>query len=141
MSQNISIFINLYLSIYLSIYLFIYVCIYLSILFTFQGTLQSNSSKLSTTVKFPLTGFDISEHVAAKPHHTHPNGPADSGMLGGVWSPWKRPKRCVTYPEENVYDLYGVCYHHGKDMQGGHYTGEGMVGGAGEGGLGMAIDT
>ncbi|XP_063842463.1 ubiquitin carboxyl-terminal hydrolase 31-like isoform X2 [Scylla paramamosain] len=87
-----------------------------------QGTLQSNSSKLSTTVKFPLTGFDISEHIASKPNHTHPNGPADSGMLGGVWSPWKRPKRCVTYPEENVYDLYGVCYHHGKDMQGGHYT-------------------
>ncbi|XP_050685922.1 ubiquitin carboxyl-terminal hydrolase 31-like isoform X1 [Eriocheir sinensis] len=87
-----------------------------------QGTLQSNSSKLSTTVKFPLSGFDISEHVASKPNNTHPNSPADSGMLGGVWSPWKRPKRSVMHPEENVYDLYAVCYHHGKDMQGGHYT-------------------
>ncbi|KAK8738291.1 hypothetical protein OTU49_004145 [Cherax quadricarinatus] len=87
-----------------------------------QGTLQSNSSKLSTAVKFPLTGFDISEHVASKPNHTYTNSSVDSSVLGGVWSPWKRPKRFIPHSEDNVYDLYAVCYHHGKDMQGGHYT-------------------
>ncbi|XP_047490078.1 ubiquitin carboxyl-terminal hydrolase 31-like [Penaeus chinensis] len=87
-----------------------------------QGTLQSNSSKLSTTVKFPLMGFDISEHVASRTTGNNTQNNVDSGVLGGVWSPWKRPKRYVPHNEENVYDLYAVCNHHGKDMQGGHYT-------------------
>ncbi|XP_042217507.1 ubiquitin carboxyl-terminal hydrolase 31-like isoform X2 [Homarus americanus] len=87
-----------------------------------QGTLQTNSSKLSTAVKFPLAGFDISDHVAGKPNTTHTNTNVDSSVLGGVWSPWKRPKRYIPHSEDNVYDLYAVCYHHGKDMQGGHYT-------------------
>ncbi|XP_071513208.1 uncharacterized protein [Panulirus ornatus] len=87
-----------------------------------QGTLQSNSSKLSTAVRFPLSGFDISEHVASKPNNTHSNSSVDSSVLGGVWSPWKRPKRLIPHSDDNVYDLYAVCYHHGKDMQGGHYT-------------------
>lgn len=89
-----------------------------------QGTLQSNSSKLSTTVKFPLCGFDISEHVASKPNNTHTNSTTETSVLGGVWSPWKRPKRLVHHSEDSVYDLHAVCYHHGKDMQGGHYTGK-----------------
>nr|XP_045594120.1 ubiquitin carboxyl-terminal hydrolase 31-like isoform X1 [Procambarus clarkii] len=90
--------------------------------YNLKGTLQSNSSKLSTAVKFPLTGFDISEHVASKPINTHTNSSVDSSVLGGVWSPWKRPKRFIPHSDDNVYDLYAVCYHHGKDMQGGHYT-------------------
>lgn len=68
-------------------------------------------------------GFDISEHVASRTSGNNTQNNVDSGVLGGVWSPWKRPKRYVPHNEENVYDLYAVCNHHGKDMQGGHYTG------------------
>lgn len=45
---------------------------------------------------------------------------------GGVFSPWKKPKRLHTLQhsdDKHVYDLYAVCYHHGKDVQSGHYTG------------------
>ncbi|KAK7008353.1 Ubiquitin carboxyl-terminal hydrolase 31, partial [Halocaridina rubra] len=87
-----------------------------------QGTLQSNSTKLSTTVKFPLLGFDISEHVASRSSNAISQVGVDSSVLGGVWSPWKRPKRLVPYNDYNVYDLYAVVNHHGKDLQGGHYT-------------------
>ncbi|CAL4093575.1 unnamed protein product, partial [Meganyctiphanes norvegica] len=88
-----------------------------------QGTLATNSSKLSTTVKFPLRGFDISEHIASRPNNTNQSACVDNGVLGSVWSPWKKPKpRSRPVREDNVYDLYAVCNHHGQDMQGGHYT-------------------
>ncbi|XP_068242881.1 ubiquitin carboxyl-terminal hydrolase 31-like isoform X2 [Palaemon carinicauda] len=87
-----------------------------------QGTLQTNSSKLSTTVRFPLLGFDISEHVASRSSSAISQVGVDNSVLGGVWSPWKRPKRLIPYNEYNVYDLHAVVNHHGKDMQGGHYT-------------------
>lgn len=87
-----------------------------------QGTLQSNSTKLSTTVKFPLIGFDISEHVASRSSTAISQVGVDNSVLGGVWSPWKRPKRLIPYNDYNVYDLYAVVNHHGKDLQGGHYT-------------------
>lgn len=47
--------------------------------------------------------------------------------LGGLgWSPWKRPRRHHngTRYDDNVYDLYAVCNHHGQDLQLGHYTGK-----------------
>jgi ubiquitin carboxyl-terminal hydrolase 31 len=50
-----------------------------------------------------------------------------SSMGSGVWSPWRKPKRLQQQQQledKHVYDLYAVCNHHGKDLQGGHYTGE-----------------
>lgn len=50
--------------------------------------------------------------------------PGSGGLLGGLgWSPWKRPRRTPLRHDDNVYDLYAICNHHGQDLQGGHYTG------------------
>jgi hypothetical protein len=50
--------------------------------------------------------------------------PGGGGVLGGLgWSPWKRPRRTPLRYDDNVYDLYAICNHHGQDLQGGHYTG------------------
>lgn len=50
--------------------------------------------------------------------------PGSGGVLGGLgWSPWKRPRRTPLRHDDNVYDLYAICNHHGQDLQGGHYTG------------------
>lgn len=61
--------------------------------------------------------FDMSPHLANK------DGiPTNPMLLGGVgWSPWKRPRKIST-PNDNTYDLYAVCYHHGNDLETGHYT-------------------
>ncbi|KAF2367775.1 Peptidase C19 ubiquitin carboxyl-terminal hydrolase [Trinorchestia longiramus] len=48
-----------------------------------------------------------------------------SNVGSGVWSPWRKPKRLYQQQQledKHVYDLYAVCNHHGKDLQGGHYT-------------------
>lgn len=66
-------------------------------------------------VDFPLYGFDMSAHLVGPPRDT-------SGSLA-LWSPWRRTRRTVTY-DDNVYDLYAICNHHGQDLQGGHYTGK-----------------
>jgi hypothetical protein len=68
-------------------------------------------------VEFPLFGFDMSPHVASRPE----GGSVPNGV---GWSPWKRPRRQSSARDDNVYDLYAVCNHHGQDVQGGHYTGE-----------------
>lgn len=41
------------------------------------------------------------------------------------WSPWKKPRNkdhALAKFDENVYDLYAICNHHGQDLQSGHYT-------------------
>jgi hypothetical protein len=58
-------------------------------------------TKLHTLVKFPITGLDMTPHV---------EGFSPSGDISGV-----------SEGDENVYDLYAVCNHHGG-MAGGHYT-------------------
>ncbi|KAB7499585.1 Ubiquitin carboxyl-terminal hydrolase 43 [Armadillidium nasatum] len=94
-----------------------------------QVSLSSNSSKLNTIVNFPLNGFDISDHMAGR--HITSNNIAQSNalenaaankVLGGVWSPWKRHKKFNVTEGDHVYDLYAICNHHGRDLQGGHYT-------------------
>ena len=90
-------------------------------------------------VAFPLNDVDISEYVAQRTFSVdtlkntaeHPKPPPNSNTKalqthGGVWSPWRKPKRiCLQQSEEKfIYDLYAVSNHHGKDLQGGHYTGE-----------------
>lgn len=52
---------------------------------------------------------------------------AANKVLGGVWSPWKRHKKFNVAEGDHVYDLYAICNHHGRDLQGGHYTGNSLV--------------
>ncbi|XP_048519640.1 ubiquitin carboxyl-terminal hydrolase 31 isoform X2 [Dendroctonus ponderosae] len=81
-----------------------------------------NSTKLTTMVDFPVYGFDMSPHLATKrqPPNMASNNMADSDLING-WSPWKRSRKPSTC-NENVYDLYAICYHHGTDLETGHYT-------------------
>lgn len=85
-----------------------------------------NSTKLTTMVDFPVYGFDMSPHLANKHNSmSHANSIESNHnpvILGGVgWSPWKRPRKQSTC-SDNTYDLYAVCYHHGSDLETGHYT-------------------
>uniref|UniRef100_A0A8C5R3A9 ubiquitinyl hydrolase 1 n=1 Tax=Leptobrachium leishanense TaxID=445787 RepID=A0A8C5R3A9_9ANUR len=66
-------------------------------------------NKLSTLVRAPLVGMDMTPHVVKR-------GQRQKSVL----SPW------ASYQIENgqptvLYDLYAVCNHHGS-LQGGHYT-------------------
>ncbi|XP_040187050.1 ubiquitin carboxyl-terminal hydrolase 43 isoform X2 [Rana temporaria] len=66
-------------------------------------------NKLSTLVRFPLYGMDMTPHVVKRGQGS--KGPA------GQWSSWKMDGG----PTDVLYDLYAVCNHHGS-LQGGHYT-------------------
>ncbi|XP_078081601.1 ubiquitin carboxyl-terminal hydrolase 43a [Mustelus asterias] len=71
-------------------------------------------TKLSTLVKFPLLGLDMTPHVAKRTQ--------SAKNFLSHWSPWRRPRTPSGSNHENyMYDLYAVCNHHGS-MQGGHYT-------------------
>ncbi|XP_018090955.1 ubiquitin carboxyl-terminal hydrolase 43 isoform X2 [Xenopus laevis] len=71
-------------------------------------------NKLSTLVRFPLTGLDMAPHVVKRSQ-------GSKGMLG-QWSSWKQTHASMENGQLDVhYDLYGVCNHHGS-LQGGHYT-------------------
>ncbi|XP_071443235.1 ubiquitin carboxyl-terminal hydrolase 43 isoform X2 [Hetaerina americana] len=108
-----------------------------------QSSKQRSTTKLTTLVDFPLHGFDMGPHLAERLPRQTPNGMTiqtnnnnnshhgdhhtvgSIGPLGGLgWSPWKRPRSRHTQrrEEDNVYDLYAICNHHGQDLQGGHYT-------------------
>ncbi|XP_038523429.1 ubiquitin carboxyl-terminal hydrolase 43 isoform X1 [Canis lupus familiaris] len=71
-------------------------------------------NKLSTLVRFPLSGLDMAPHVAQRG--------AGPPAATGPWPSWKQPA-CLPagYPLDSLYDLYAVCNHHGS-LQGGHYT-------------------
>lgn len=77
-----------------------------------------NSTKLTTMVDFPVYGFDMTPHLANK-HNTNLNQNNLSEPIG--WSPWKRTRK-QSNNNDNMYDLYAVCYHHGTDLETGHYT-------------------
>lgn len=67
-------------------------------------------------VEFPLNEFDMTPHLAKRDSHA-----ADSP--GHSKSPRRRSSKTPTScPQENVYDLYAICYHHGDDLETGHYT-------------------
>ncbi|XP_076366129.1 ubiquitin carboxyl-terminal hydrolase 31-like [Tachypleus tridentatus] len=80
---------------------------------------SSQRTKITSLVEFPVSGLDMTPYIAQRNHTlipTHPNGL-------WTWSPWKRPRtQNFTHPDDNVYELYAVCNHHGN-MQSGHYTG------------------
>lgn len=73
------------------------------------------STKLTTMVEFPLNDFDMTPHLA------HRNSSAESP--GHSRSPRRRYSKTSTLNHhDNVYDLYAICYHHGDDLETGHYT-------------------
>ncbi|XP_059195912.1 ubiquitin carboxyl-terminal hydrolase 43a [Centropristis striata] len=78
-------------------------------------------NKLSTLVRFPLTGLDMAPHVAKRSQSMR-------NLNLGAWPPpWKQPlgphnqPADMILPHDYLYDLYAVCNHHGG-MHGGHYT-------------------
>ncbi|CAB3230092.1 unnamed protein product [Arctia plantaginis] len=75
-----------------------------------------SSTKLTAMVEFPLNDFDMTPHLVRKNVQI-----AESP--GHSRSPRRRhSKTPVSNPQENIYDLYAVCYHHGDDLETGHYT-------------------
>ncbi|XP_035229303.1 ubiquitin carboxyl-terminal hydrolase 31-like isoform X2 [Stegodyphus dumicola] len=84
---------------------------------------SSERSKITTFVEFPCSGLDTSSYMAARNQSSQQNTQSASINTLSSWSPWKRSRsRPYSRWEDNVYDLYAVCNHHGS-MQGGHYTG------------------
>ncbi|XP_076583886.1 ubiquitin carboxyl-terminal hydrolase 43a [Chaetodon auriga] len=78
-------------------------------------------NKLSTLVRFPLTGLDMAPHVVKRSQSM-------KNLNLGAWTPsWKQPSgqhhqpADLILPHDYLYDLYAVCNHHGG-MHGGHYT-------------------
>ena len=80
-------------------------------------------NKLSTLVRFPLTGLDMAPHLVKRSQSMR-------NLNMGPWPPaWKQPSGQhpdMTLPHDYQYDLYAVCNHHGG-MHGGHYTGVELV--------------
>ncbi|CAJ1053604.1 ubiquitin carboxyl-terminal hydrolase 43a [Xyrichtys novacula] len=78
-------------------------------------------NKLSTLVRFPLTGLDMAPHVV-KRSQSMKN--VNLGAWSSSWKPssnqYHQPAD-LTLPHDYLYDLYAVCNHHGG-MHGGHYT-------------------
>lgn len=61
--------------------------------------------KLTTLVDFPANGFDMSPHLCG-------SGNSNMWLKKGQGS------------QNNTYDLYAVCNHHGQNLHTGHYTGK-----------------
>lgn len=115
----------------------------------FRSLSNTQRSKLSTLVLFPLSGLDMNSYLVPRKQRSNqrnggisvipdlskaqPNNgnglkstttalPPNSASLNGTWPSWQRPRiRNQSHSENNIYDLYAVCNHHGN-MQGGHYT-------------------
>ncbi|XP_047529374.1 ubiquitin carboxyl-terminal hydrolase 31 [Vanessa atalanta] len=72
------------------------------------------STKLTTMVEFPVDDFDMSPHLVRRT-------PATAESPSHSRSPRRRASRAAP-AHDHVYDLYAVCYHHGDDLETGHYT-------------------
>lgn len=90
-----------------------------------HGLRGGNSTKLTTMVDFPVYGFDMTPHLANKRNTLNRNEslPDNDGsvIINNGWSPWRRARK-QSNSSDNMYDLYAVCYHHGTDLETGHYT-------------------
>lgn len=85
------------------------------------------AAKLTTMVKFPLTAFDMSPHLARGVREC--NG---GNGLGHAMEQSNKKSRAGdsrsstlnsrTEPKDTRYDLYAVCYHQGDTLETGHYT-------------------
>uniref|UniRef100_A0A1Q3F5B0 ubiquitinyl hydrolase 1 n=1 Tax=Culex tarsalis TaxID=7177 RepID=A0A1Q3F5B0_CULTA len=96
-----------------------------------QQLRATQAAKLTTLVKFPLHGFDMTPHLARDPNAEPPSGGTNG--TEDNWSPWRKStKRNPAnqhsnnqFPHQmmdNRYDLYAVCYHQGDTLETGHYT-------------------
>ncbi|XP_065580761.1 ubiquitin carboxyl-terminal hydrolase 43-like [Artemia franciscana] len=102
-----------------------------------QNANQRTMTKLSTVVDFPIHALDMSSHVSPRSPSSlasSAEGEPSSHWLRSNWSRLskrgssrerRRPQPIVFQPaikDQDIYDLYAVCNHHGTDLQGGHYT-------------------
>ncbi|XP_062128743.1 uncharacterized protein LOC133840732 isoform X1 [Drosophila sulfurigaster albostrigata] len=85
------------------------------------------AAKLTTMVKFPLTAFDMSPHLAKGVRES--NGSLGHGIEQHQSNKKSRSgdSRSSTLnsraePKDTRYDLYAVCYHQGDTLETGHYT-------------------
>ncbi|XP_013169466.1 PREDICTED: ubiquitin carboxyl-terminal hydrolase 31 [Papilio xuthus] len=72
------------------------------------------STKLTTMVEFPLNDFDMTPHLVRRS--------SSNDSPGHSRSPRRRHSKAAINPQDNIYDLYAICYHHGDDLETGHYT-------------------
>ncbi|KAI1293662.1 Ubiquitin carboxyl-terminal hydrolase 31 [Halotydeus destructor] len=107
----------------------------------FRQLSTAQRSKLSTLVLFPLSGLDMNAYLVARKLSKNGTSTLPRSQTNGYstlkttksssatlpasgWSTLQKPrlkKPSHQSEENNVYDLYAVCNHHGN-MQGGHYT-------------------
>ncbi|CAG5947572.1 unnamed protein product [Menidia menidia] len=76
-------------------------------------------NKLSTLVRFPLTGLDMAPHVVKRSQsvkNLHLGQSLNSRRQSSGYQ-----SADMILPHDYLYDLYAVCNHHGG-MHGGHYT-------------------
>lgn len=66
-----------------------------------------------------MTPHLANRHNSNLNHNIENQNPVLINNIG--WSPWKRPRKQST-SNDNTYDLYAVIYHHGTDLETGHYT-------------------
>lgn len=85
-----------------------------------QALRGCNSAKLTTMVDFPVFNLDMTPHLANKGNSNLNNEDHQLIMTNG-WSPFKKTRN-KSNSNDNLYDLYGICYHHGSDIETGHYT-------------------
>ncbi|XP_026859197.2 ubiquitin carboxyl-terminal hydrolase 43 [Electrophorus electricus] len=70
-------------------------------------------NKLSTLVRFPLTGLDMAPHMVKR---------SNCARLPSGWKQQTHQSaEASQHAQDFLYDLYAVCNHHGG-MHGGHYT-------------------
>ncbi|XP_074593336.1 ubiquitin carboxyl-terminal hydrolase 31-like [Brevipalpus obovatus] len=98
----------------------------------FHQASSSRRTKLSTLVSFPLTGLDVNPYLCNKgsssagddmSHVSTSGATSRTDSSAFIVQPWKKCNRhsITSCPEDNFYELYAVCNHHGT-MQAGHYT-------------------
>lgn len=86
------------------------------------------AAKLTTMVKFPLTAFDMSPHLARGVRENSGGSSLSQGMDQQHSHKKSRgDSRSSTLnsraePKDTRYDLYAVCYHQGDTLETGHYT-------------------
>jgi ubiquitin carboxyl-terminal hydrolase 31 len=79
-----------------------------------QQSKQRSTSKLTMLVDFPLYGFDMTPHLA----HNGVQTTHQVSTRGGLnLSRLKKPRPNIPKYDENEYDLYAICNHHGQDLQ------------------------